>query len=105
MRSVAIVISLCLALASCQSKPEDTAALIKSACSTADDTLTAIQPWIDNGVIKGRDARNVEVARTSLFGTGGLCVGEPTGTLAGALVKVSSFVLTLTVALRDAKKD
>lgn len=92
-------------LASCQSSPESTASLIKSYCSAAQDTSDAIQPWIDNGVIKGKDARNVEIVRTSLFGPTGLCVGEPTGTLAGALAKVTSLALTLTLVLRDIKKE
>lgn len=91
-------------LSSCTSTPEDTAALIKRTCSVAQDTSIALQPWIDAGVIKGKDASNVSTARIALFAEpNGLCVGEPTGTLAGALVKISSFGLTLAVALRNAK--
>lgn len=90
-------------LAACTTTPkEDTAALIKNACTLAQDTSDALQPWIDSGVIKGKDAVNVNTARLALFGEpSSLCVGEPTGTLAGALVKISSFALTLTIVLRD----
>lgn len=104
MKRIAILCVAALSLASCTSTPEDTAALIKRACSVAQDTSDALQPWIDAGVIKGRDATNVSTARTALFAEpAGLCVGEPTGTLAGALVKISSFGLTLAVTLRNAK--
>ncbi len=108
MRNLAIVgiLSAALVLSSCTSKPEDTAALIKSSCAAAKDTLDVLQPWIDAGQIKGKAAANIETAREALFGTApqGLCVGEPSGTLAGALVKISSFALTLSIALRDTKK-
>ncbi|MQY48181.1 hypothetical protein GAO09_19280 [Rhizobiales bacterium RZME27] len=104
MKRIAILCVAALSLASCQTSPEDTAALIKRTCSVAQDTSDALQPWIDAGVIKGKDAANVSTARAALFSEPtGLCVGQPTGTLAGALVKISSFGLTLAVALRNAK--
>lgn len=102
MRKAIAAIAALAVLSACTTTPEDTKALIKNACSLAQDTSEALQPWIDSGVIKGKDAMNVNTARLALFGEpSGLCVGEPTGTLAGTLVKISSFALTLTIVLRD----
>jgi len=103
MRKAIAAIAALAVLSACTTTPEDTKALIKNACSLAQDTSEALQPWIDSGVIKGKDAMNVNTARLALFGEQppGLCVGEPTGTLAGTLVKISSFALTLTIVLRD----
>lgn len=104
MKRIAILCVAAISLASCTTTTEDTAALIKRTCSVAQDTSDALQPWIDAGVIKSRDAANVSTARAALFAEpNGLCVGQPNGTLAGALVKISSFGLTLAVALRNAK--
>lgn len=104
MKRTAILAAAAIALSACTTAPEDTATLIKRTCSVAKDTSDALQPWIDAGVIKGKDATNVATARAALFAEPtGLCVGEPTGTLAGALVKISSFGLSLTIALRNAK--
>lgn len=104
MKRIAILFAVALVLSACTTAPEDTVALIKRTCSVAQDTSDALQPWIDSGVIKGKDATNVATARAALFAEPtGLCVGEPTGTLAGTLVKISSLGLSLTIALRNAK--
>jgi len=109
MRNLVIVgiLSSALTLSSCTSTPEDTAALVKSACDTAKDLSLSLQPLIDGGVVKGKDARNIEAIRISLFGETppGLCVGAPPGTLAQALVRVTAIIATLAVIKRNAEKD
>lgn len=104
MRKLIIVAASCAALASCQMGDQTSVAqLIDTSCEQARGVSAALDPWIDRGVIKGRDLTNVQNARVALFDEAtGAC--SKTAASSSTLVRITSIALSLTLALRDAKK-
>lgn len=108
MKVITCVLAACLVLASCQSTPEGeakTLAAIQSTCDGAKYAQAVLGPWRASGKLSDKTEKLVASAEDALFAPDvGLCVATPAQNLAGVLVRISSFALTISVALSNAQR-
>jgi len=108
MRRILITSVACLSLAACQSTPEGeakTLAAIQSTCEAAKYGQALLAPWRADGRLSDKTEAIVASAEDALFAPeDGLCVVTPTQNLTGVLFRISSFALTISAALKNAKR-
>lgn len=104
MKRIAILAVAALSLASCQSTGSIDSGIRQSLpqiCSAGDTAYAVLQPFIAADRLKPKTAAAAQAAYESLKS---LCANKETATLASTLVAASSAYLTISIAVREAKK-
>ncbi len=104
MKRIAILAVAALSLASCQSTGSIDSGIRQSLpqiCSAGDTAYAVLQPFIVADRLKPKTAAASQAAYESLKA---LCANKDTATLASTLVAASSAYLTISIAVREAKK-
>ncbi|MEJ8308621.1 cell wall anchor protein [Agrobacterium larrymoorei] len=104
MKRTAILAGAALTLASCQSTGSIDSGIRQSLpqiCSAGDTAYAVLQPFIAADRLKPKTAAAAEAAYESLQS---LCANKGAATLASTLVAASSAYLTISIAVREAKK-
>lgn len=104
MKRFAILAAAALSLASCQSTGSIDSGIRQSLpqiCSAGDTAYAVLQPFIAADRLKPKTAAAAQAAYESLQS---LCANKETATLASTLVAASSAYLTISIAVREAKK-
>lgn len=104
MKRIAILAVAALSLASCQSTGSIDSGIrhsLPQICSAGDTAYAVLQPFIAADRLKPKTAAVAQAAYESLQA---LCANKDTATLASTLVAASSAYLTISIAVREAKK-
>lgn len=104
MRSLIIVSAAAIGLSACQSTGSIDTGIRESLpqlCSAGETAYAVLLPFIAADRLKPKTAAAAEAAYQSLQT---LCANKETATLASTLVAASSAYLTITIAMREAKK-
>ncbi len=104
MRSLIIVSAAAVGLSACQSTGSIDTGIRQSlpqVCSAGETAYAVLLPFIAADRLKPKTAAAAEAAYQSLQT---LCANKETATLASTLVAASSAYLTITIAMREAKK-
>ena len=104
MRSLIIVSAAAIGLSACQSTGSIDSGIRQSLpqlCSAGETAYTVLLPFIAADRLKPKTAAAAEAAHQSLQT---LCASKEKATLASTLVAASSAYLTITIAMREAKK-
>ncbi len=104
MRSLIIVSAAAVGLSACQSTGSIDTGIRQSlpqVCSAGETAYAVLLPFIAADRLKPKTAAAAEAAYQSLLT---LCANKETATLASTLVAASSAYLTITIAMREAKK-
>ncbi|MBB3947700.1 hypothetical protein GGQ73_003671 [Rhizobium skierniewicense] len=104
MRSLIIVSAAAIGLSACQSTGSIDTGIrqnLPQVCSAGETAYAVLLPFIAADRLKPKTAAAAEVAYQSLQA---LCVNKDSATLASTLVAASSAYLTITIAIREAKK-
>ncbi|TKT65847.1 cell wall anchor protein [Agrobacterium sp. LC34] len=103
-KSLLIVAAAAFGLSACQSTGSIDTGIRNSlpqVCSAGDTAYAVLLPFIAADRLKPKTAAAAEAAHQSLKQ---LCANKETATLASTLVAASSAHLTITLAIREAKK-
>ncbi|UHS60627.1 cell wall anchor protein [Agrobacterium vaccinii] len=104
MRSLIIVSAAAIGLSACQSTGSIDTGIRQSlpqVCSAGETAYAVLLPFIAADRLKPKTAAAAEAAHQSLQA---LCANKDTATLASTLVAASGAYLTITIAMREAKK-
>ncbi|MBN7804923.1 cell wall anchor protein [Agrobacterium rosae] len=105
MKRFAIIALAALSLASCSATTGSIDTGIRESlpqvCSAGETAYAVLLPFIAADRLKPKTAAAAEAAHLSLQT---LCANKETATLASTLVAASSAYLTITIAMREAKK-
>lgn len=103
-KSLLIVAVAAFGLSACQSTGSIDTGIRNSlpqVCSAGETAFAVLQPFIVADKLKSKTKAAAEAAHQSLQQ---LCANKETATLASTLVVASSAYLTITIAIREAKK-
>lgn len=103
-KSLLIVAAAAFGLSACQSTQSIDTGIrnnLLQVCSAGETAYAVVQPFIAADRLKPKTAAAAEAAYKSLQT---LCTNKETATLASTLVAVSSAYLTISIAVREAKK-
>lgn len=105
MKRFAIIALAALSLASCSATTGSIDTGIRNSlpqvCSAGETAFAVLQPFIVADKLKPKTAAAAQAAYQSLQQ---LCANKETATLASTLVAASSAYLTISIAVREAKK-
>lgn len=100
---IASALSIALALASCTTTDIDEGIRksLPQVCGAAETSYLIVKPYIDAGKLKPATAAGVEAAHANLQV---YCASKDTATLASTLILASQAALTISIAVREAKR-
>lgn len=103
MRNISIALACAVSLASCTTTSIDTGIRqsLPAICSGAETAYSVLLPFIAAGKLKPRTEAAATAAHDSLAG---LCAIKETANLASVLVAASTAALTISTAVREAKR-
>jgi len=104
MRPLIVVSAAAIGLSACQSTGSIDSGIRQSlpqVCSAGETAYAVLLPFIAADKLKPKTAAAAEAAYQSLQA---LCANKETATLASTLVAASSAYLTISIAVREAKK-
>lgn len=100
MRKISIALACAVALASCTTTSLQQS--LSSICSGGETAFAVLEPFIIAGKLKPRTEAAAVAAHESLTN---LCANRETATLTSVLVAASAAALTISTAVREAKRE